>query len=54
MGVPWPERLRRSADRGRGLTEGAAVPGQVWPVLLVWAIAGVWLAVTLFRWEPPD
>jgi len=30
------------------------VPGRVWPVLVVWAVAGVALAVALFRWEPSD
>ena len=28
------------------------IPGRVWAVLAVWAIAGVALAVALFRWEP--
>jgi ABC-2 type transport system permease protein len=37
-----------------GLTAGEAVPGRVWPVLAVWAIAATALAVSLFRWEPSD
>jgi ABC-2 type transport system permease protein len=41
------------ADAARGaLTDGAAVPGRVWPVLVVWALAAVALAVALFRWDP--
>jgi ABC-2 type transport system permease protein len=36
------------------LTEGAEVPGRVWPVLVVWALAAVALAIALFRWEPGD
>jgi ABC-2 type transport system permease protein len=43
------------ADAARGsLTSGVAVPRRVWPVLIVWAIAGAALAVALFRWEPDD
>ncbi|HET8621096.1 MAG TPA: ABC transporter permease [Acidimicrobiales bacterium] len=43
------------AEAARGaLTEGAAVPGRVWPVLVVWALAAVALAIALFRWEPED
>ena len=43
------------AEAARGaLTEGVAVPGRVWPVLLVWALAAVALAIALFRWEPAD
>jgi ABC-2 type transport system permease protein len=43
------------AEAARGaLTEGAAVPGRVWPVLVVWALAAVALAIALFRWEPGD
>ena len=43
------------ADAARGaLTDGTAVPGRVWPVLVVWALAAVALAVALFRWEPGD
>jgi ABC-2 type transport system permease protein len=34
------------------LTEGESVPGRVWPVLVVWAVAAVALAASLFRWEP--
>jgi ABC-2 type transport system permease protein len=42
-------------DAARGaLTSGAGVPGRVWPVLLVWAVAGAALAIALFRWEPDD
>ena len=36
------------------LTEGPEVPGRVWPVLVVWALAAVALAIALFRWEPGD
>jgi ABC-2 type transport system permease protein len=36
------------------LTEGAEVPVRVWPVLVVWALAAVALAIALFRWEPGD
>src|SRR5918998_889589 len=36
------------------LTAGVGVPGRVWPVLTVWAIAAVALAIALFRWEPSD
>jgi ABC-2 type transport system permease protein len=36
------------------LTEGVDVPGRVWPVLAVWALAAVALAISLFRWEPSD
>jgi len=43
------------ADALRGaLAEGVDVPGRVWPVLGVWAVAGVALAIALFRWEPGD
>jgi ABC-2 type transport system permease protein len=43
------------AEAARGaLTDRVAVPGRVWPVLVVWAVAGVALAVALFRWEPSD
>jgi ABC-2 type transport system permease protein len=43
------------AEAARGaLTDGVAVPARVWPVLAVWAVAGVALAVALFRWEPSD
>ena len=43
------------ADALRGaLAEGAAIPARVWPVLGVWAVAGVALAIALFRWEPDD
>ena len=43
------------ADALRGaLASGADVPSRVWPVLVVWAIAAVALAVALFRWEPSD
>jgi ABC-2 type transport system permease protein len=42
------------ADALRGALSGADVPGRVWPVLVVWAVAGVALAVALFRWEPDD
>jgi ABC-2 type transport system permease protein len=43
------------ADALRGaLAEGADIPARVWPVLGVWAVAGVALAIALFRWEPGD
>ncbi len=43
------------AEAARGaLTAGADVPGRVWPVLGVWALAAVALAIALFRWEPSD
>lgn len=34
------------------LTSGTDIPGRTWPVLLVWAVTAVALAVTSFRWEP--
>ena len=43
------------AEAARGaLSDGASVPGRVWPVLVVWAVAAIALAVALFRWEPDD
>lgn len=43
------------AEAARGaLSAGADVPGRVWPVLGVWAIAAVALAIALFRWEPGE
>jgi ABC-2 type transport system permease protein len=43
------------AEAARGaLTDGVAVPGRVWPVLVLWAAGAVALAVTLFRWEPSE
>jgi ABC-2 type transport system permease protein len=43
------------AETTRGaLSAGAPVPGRVWPVLVVWALASIALAVALFRWEPDD
>jgi ABC-2 type transport system permease protein len=36
------------------LTAGLEVPSRVWPVLVVWALAAVALAIALFRWEPSD
>jgi ABC-2 type transport system permease protein len=48
-----PSTALTEAARG-ALTAGADVPGRVWPVLGVWAAAGVALAVSLFRWEPGD
>ena len=43
------------AEAARGaLSSGEAVPGRVWPVLAVWALASVSLAIALFRWEPSD
>ena len=34
------------------LTDGVDVPGRVWPVLVVWAVAASALAASYFRWEP--
>ena len=34
------------------LTDGVDVPGRVWPVLVVWAVAASALASAYFRWEP--
>jgi ABC-2 type transport system permease protein len=34
------------------LTAHAGVPGRTWPVLIVWAVVAVALAVSFFRWEP--
>lgn len=48
-----PSTALAEACRG-ALTEGVDVPGRVWPVLGVWSIAAVALAVALFRWEPGD
>jgi ABC-2 type transport system permease protein len=43
------------AETARGaLSADAPVPGRVWPVLVVWALASIALAVALFRWEPDD
>jgi len=43
------------AEAARGaLSEDAPVPGRVWPVLVVWAVASIALAVACFRWEPDD
>jgi ABC-2 type transport system permease protein len=43
------------AEAARGaLSAGVDVPGRVWPVLAVWALASVSLAIALFRWEPSD
>jgi ABC-2 type transport system permease protein len=43
------------AETTRGaLSEDAPVPGRVWPVLIVWAVAAIALAVALFRWEPDE
>jgi ABC-2 type transport system permease protein len=43
------------AEAARGaLSEDALVPGRVWPVLVVWAVASIALAMALFRWEPDD
>jgi ABC-type multidrug transport system permease subunit len=36
------------------LTDGVGIPGRVWPVLTLWAVGAVGLAVSLFRWEPSD
>lgn len=48
-----PSTALAEAVRG-ALTEGVDVPGRVWPVLVLWAVAGAALAVALFRWEPSD
>lgn len=43
------------AEAARGaLSAGTDVPSRVWPVLGVWAIAAVALAIALFRWEPGE
>jgi ABC-2 type transport system permease protein len=42
------------ADALRGALGDADIPGRTWAVLAVWAVAGVALAVALFRWEPSD
>jgi ABC-2 type transport system permease protein len=34
------------------LTSGTDIPGRTWPVLVVWAVVAVALAVSSFRWEP--
>ncbi|MGH9213832.1 MAG: ABC transporter permease [Acidimicrobiales bacterium] len=33
-------------------SSAAGIPGRVWPVLVVWASAGMALASSLFRWDP--
>ncbi|HEX6237567.1 MAG TPA: ABC transporter permease [Acidimicrobiales bacterium] len=48
-----PSTALAEATRG-ALTEGVEVPGRVWPVLAVWAIAAPALAVALFRWQPSE
>lgn len=48
-----PSTALTEAARG-ALTAGVDVPGRVWPVLAVWALASVALAIALFRWEPSD
>jgi ABC-2 type transport system permease protein len=48
-----PSTALTDALRG-ALAEGIAVPSRVWPVLTTWAVAGVALAVALFRWDPAD
>ncbi|HKY66101.1 MAG TPA: ABC transporter permease [Acidimicrobiales bacterium] len=42
------------AEALRGALGDADIPERAWAVLAVWAIAGVALAVALFRWEPSD
>lgn len=42
------------ADALRGSLGPAGIPGRVWPALAAWAVAGIGLAVALFRWEPDD
>jgi ABC-2 type transport system permease protein len=34
------------------LTSDTDIPGRTWPVLVVWAVVAVALAVSFFRWEP--
>ena len=48
-----PSTALTEAVRG-ALTADSAVPGRVWPVLVIWALAAVALAIALFRWEPSD
>lgn len=48
-----PSTALTEAVRG-ALTADAEVPGRVWPVLAIWALAAVALAIALFRWEPSD
>jgi ABC-2 type transport system permease protein len=48
-----PSTALAEATRG-ALSADAPVPGRVWPVLIVWALASIALAVALFRWEPDD
>lgn len=48
-----PSTALAEALRG-ALTDGVDVPGRVWPVLAVWAVAATALAIALFRWEPSD
>ena len=42
------------AEALRGALGDAVIPDRAWAVLAVWAVAGVALAVALFRWEPGD
>lgn len=48
-----PSTALAEALRG-ALTAGVDVPARVWPVLAMWALAALALAVALFRWEPSD
>ena len=48
-----PSTALAEALRG-ALDADVAVPGRVWPVLAVWAVAALALAVGLFRWDPGD
>jgi len=48
-----PSTALTEAVRG-ALTADTSVPGRVWPVLAIWALAAVSLAIALFRWEPSD
>jgi ABC-2 type transport system permease protein len=34
------------------LGKSADIPGRTWPVLIVWAVVAVALALSFFRWEP--
>ncbi len=48
-----PSTALTEALRG-ALTPDMGVPGRVWPVLAIWALAAVTLAIAMFRWEPSD
>jgi ABC-2 type transport system permease protein len=46
-----PSTALAEALRG-ALTPDVGIPGRTWPVLVVWAVVAVALAVSFFRWEP--